>query len=78
MARMSFNEEKPMKKKKLEKDEVEKTENTEKKSQLIAKKHHIIFHPKDDGTYHRVIAPGDDLSDVPEMYHQNLKTEGVL
>lgn len=28
--------------------------------------------------YHRVIKEGDDLSDVPECYHQNLKTEGVL
>lgn len=70
---MSSKDEKPMKKKKVDEDQVEVT-----KPSLIAKKHHVIFHPNNDGIYHRVIAPGDDLSDVPTLYHENLKTEGVL
>lgn len=28
--------------------------------------------------YHRVIKAGDDVSDVPEMFHANLKTEEVI
>lgn len=48
------------------------------KPSLVAKKHHVIFHPKTEGTYHKVIAPGDDLSDVPEEYHSALKAEGVI
>ena len=28
--------------------------------------------------YDRVIKVGDDLSDVPELFHPNLRTEGVL
>ena len=44
------------------------------KPELIAKKDFVINHNE----YHRTIKVGDDLSDVPELYHQNLKTEGVL
>lgn len=42
--------------------------------QLIALKDFEIHHNE----YHRQIKKGDDLSDVPAQYHQNLKTEGVL
>jgi len=28
--------------------------------------------------YERVIRAGDDLNDVPALYHPNLRTEGVL
>ncbi len=42
--------------------------------QLKAKKAFEINH----NDYHRDIQVGDDLSDVPVMYHQNLKTEGVI
>ncbi len=28
--------------------------------------------------YLKVIAVGDDISDIPEIYLENLKTEGVL
>lgn len=41
---------------------------------LIAKKPFTI-HWND---YHCEIKAGDDLSDVPAKFHQNLKTEGVL
>lgn len=41
---------------------------------LRAKRNFHIRH----NDYERVIAEGDDLSDVPERYHQNLKTEGVI
>jgi len=39
-----------------------------------AKKDFEIHH----NDYHLVIKSGDDLCEVPEMYLQNLKTEGVL
>ncbi len=41
---------------------------------LIAKKDFVIRQEP----YLRVIKVGDDLSDVPEKYHVNLRTEGVL
>jgi hypothetical protein len=41
---------------------------------LIAKKNFEINH----NGYQRKIEAGDDLTDVPEMYHANLRTEGVL
>lgn len=41
---------------------------------LIAKKDFSISHNE----YVRHIKLGDDISDVPEQYHQNLRTEGVL
>lgn len=43
-------------------------------TKLVAKKNFEIF----QNEYHRVIKVGDDLSDVPERFHENLKTEGVL
>lgn len=41
---------------------------------MIAKKGFEIHHNE----FHRVIKEGDDLSDVPAIYHANLKTEGVI
>jgi len=41
---------------------------------LIAKKDFTLHHNE----YRRTIKVGDDLSDVPELYHPNLRTEGVL
>lgn len=41
---------------------------------LIAKKDFLIVH----NDYRREIKKGDDLSDVPEIYHPNLRTEEVL
>lgn len=46
----------------------------EEKSVLKAKKDFVINH----GDYFRKIKKGDDVSDVPKLYHPNLKTEGVL
>jgi len=40
----------------------------------IAKKDFKIVHNE----YERVIKAGDDVSDVPAMFHANLKTEQVL
>lgn len=47
---------------------------TEFKPKLRAKKAFEIIH----NGYMRKIAVGDDLTDVPEIFHQNLKTEGVI
>lgn len=44
------------------------------KPELIAKKDFSIHHNE----YHREIKKGDDLSDVPELYLDNLRTEGVI
>ena len=41
---------------------------------LIAKKDFEIF----QNDYHRKIKAGDDLSDIPEQYRQNLITEGII
>lgn len=41
---------------------------------MIAKKDFVITH----NDYRREIKTGDDLSDVPPIYLENLKTEGVL
>lgn len=41
---------------------------------LVAKKDFVINHNE----YQRKIKEGEDLSDVPEMYHPNLKTEQVI
>lgn len=46
----------------------------EKTEKLLAKKDFEIHHNE----YHRMIKTGDDISDVPELYLENLKTEGVL
>lgn len=44
------------------------------RASLIAQKNFTIH----QNGYVRHIKAGDDLSDVPETYHQNLRTEGVL
>lgn len=44
------------------------------KPQCLAKKDFVIC----QNEYFREIKAGDDLSDVPEKFSQNLKTEGVL
>lgn len=41
---------------------------------LIAKKDFEISH----NDYSKKIKAGEDISDVPKMYHQNLKTENVI
>jgi hypothetical protein len=43
-------------------------------SSLVARKSFVIC----QNDYLRTIQPGDDLSDVPERFIPNLKTEGVL
>lgn len=47
-------------------------------SELIAKRDFKIVHPSEGKVYKREIKAGEDLSDVPEIYHANLKTEGVI
>jgi hypothetical protein len=57
--------------------ESKKNAAVEEKAQLIAKKDFRISH----NGYDRPIKAGEDLSAdpaVPEIYHQNLKTEGVI
>jgi hypothetical protein len=44
------------------------------KSSLIAKKDFVIS----QNEYFREIKTGDDLADVPERFHDNLKVEKVL
>ena len=53
------------------------SEEKEKKPEakkLQAKKDFEIHH----NDYHRVIKKGEDISDVPNKFHENLKTEGVV
>lgn len=44
------------------------------KEQLIALRDFAIVHNE----YRRSIKKGEDISDVPEIYHPNLITEGVI
>jgi len=44
------------------------------KDEMIAKRDFVICH----NDYFKTIKVGDDLSDVPEMYWANLKTETVI
>ena len=60
--------------KKKESGEISMYEPRTEPSTLIAKKDFEIHH----NDYHRTIKAGDDLSDVPEIYLQNLKTEEVI
>lgn len=59
---------------KAEKVEQEESSFKEKAPSLIAKRDFIICH----NGYERLIKVGDDLSDVPAEYYENLKTENVL
>lgn len=57
-----------------EKEEWQEKKSSKKKSSKIAKRDFTIAHNE----YFKEIKKGDDLSDIPEIYEQNLKTEGVL
>ncbi len=57
-----------------EKETKEKDKTEGKKSALTALKDFRIT----QNEYDRIIKAGDDLSDVPEVYLANLKTEGVI
>lgn len=52
----------------------EETRRPRRSTTLKAKKDFVIHH----NDYHRDIKEGDDLKDVPKLYIDNLKTEGVL
>lgn len=58
----------------MAKEKESKKTVTEEKAALVAKKDFRIT----QNDYDRVIKAGDDLADVPEVYHPNLKTEGVI
>ncbi len=51
-----------------------KNEKKEKPEPLIAEKDFMIR----QNDYLRMIKAGDDISDVPKIYMENLVTEGVL
>jgi len=57
------------------KDSRETVKKTARASVVLALKDWHICHPPHCNVR---IKEGDDLSDVPEMYHENLKTEGVM
>jgi hypothetical protein len=44
------------------------------KEAMIAKRDFLIV----QNDYRREIKTGDDISDVPERYHENLRTEKVI
>ncbi len=48
------------------------------KAGMTALKDFEIYHPTSENVYQRKIKKGEDLSDVPAIYHENLKTEGVI
>lgn len=58
----------------MESRKMKMNESDEKPSDLVAKKDFEIH----QGDFHLVIKAGDDLRDVPKVYHENLKTEGVI
>lgn len=60
----------PKKKKEEPKEEFFKPKVTK----LLANKTFKIVH----NNYVREIKEGDDLSDIPEMYLENLRTEGII
>lgn len=68
---MSWNKGKPFS---SEKSEVQNWAPTGAPRPMIAKKDFVIQH----NIYRREIKVGDDVSDVPKEYHENLKTEGVI
>jgi hypothetical protein len=49
-------------------------EKPQRRQKLIAKKDFTIHH----NTYFREIKEGQNISDVPEIYHENLRTEEVI
>lgn len=60
--------------KEKEKSTKQAPEEKPSKGALVAKKDFVLVH----NDYARTIVAGDDLSDVPAIYHENLRTEGVL
>lgn len=63
-----------MRKNKNIEDIVETFEHVKEESRLIAKKDFVICH----NDYFKEIKKGDDISDVPPIYIENLKTENVI
>ena len=61
--------------KKIKKKVSDKEKSEEKSSSSVRAKKDFVISFND---YHREIKEGDDLSDVPEMFIQNLKTENVI
>jgi len=55
-------------------DEVVLDQEQKEDTKLIAKKDFVISH----NGYLKKIKAGEDISDVPSVYHANLKTEGIL
>lgn len=51
-----------------------KQEAKKEPQKLLARKAFVI----NQNGYRRVIFQGEDISDVPEKYHANLKTENVI
>jgi hypothetical protein len=58
----------------MAKEKESKRSASDEKAQLIAKKDFRISH----NGFELSIKAGDDISNVPVVYHQNLKTEGVI
>ena len=54
--------------------EAKASKKSYKREVLIAKKDFTICH----NDYFKKIKEGDDISEVPKMFHENLKTEKVL
>ena len=52
----------------------EREESVRETPALVAKKAHTIRF----NDYLRVIVEGEDISDVPAFFHENLRTEGVI
>lgn len=52
----------------------EKPETTKTTRKIKAKRDFVIHHNE----FHFDIKRGDDLSKIPKMFHQNLKTEKVI
>ena len=62
------------KKKKKSEDVVEEMSVRKIRQGMFAKKDFVIHHNK----FHLEIKEGDDLSSVPQMFIENLKTENVI
>lgn len=60
--------------KKISKSKKEQEDRPVNTTKLIAKKDFTICFNE----YSRKIEAGEEIGDVPEIFHQNLKTEGVI
>lgn len=60
--------------KKVSKSKREQDDTPSQETKLIAKKAFMICFNE----YSRKIEAGEEIGDVPEIFHQNLKTEGVI